>query len=207
MAASQTFQFFFDPVCPWTWMTSRWLVDAAEQTGATVEWHNLSLAVVNADREIPEQYRAAVQASIKAHRVIAALLADGEQGLVGDFYTEWGRRAHHDGVEPSATLVAEVAGAVGADRWAAAADDESWDAAIERSTAEGQELAGGDDVGSPVLAFGSPRVGVFGPIVSPPPEGAAAVALLDQVVAAASNPAFFELKRGRTGGPRMGPRP
>ncbi len=207
MMATETFQFFFDPVCPWTWMTSRWLLDAAEQTGATVEWHNLSLAVVNADSEIPEQYRAAVKASVKAHRVIAALLADGEQGLAGDFYTEWGRQVHHDGVQPSAELVGQVASTAGAGRWASAADDESWDAAVERSTIEGQALAGGGDVGSPVLSFGSPRVGVFGPIVSPPPQGDAAVALLDQVVAAASNPAFFELKRGRNDGPRMGPRP
>ena len=205
--ATETFRFYFDPICPWTWMTSRWLLDAAEQTGATVEWHNLSLAVVNVDKEIPEQYRAAVEGSIRAHRVIAALLADGEPGLVGDFYTEWGRHVHHDGEFPSAELVGQVASAVGAERWASAADDESWDAAVERSTNEGQELAGGGEVGSPVLAFGSPRVGVFGPIVSPPPQGAEAVALLDQVVAAASNPAFFELKRGRNEGPRMGPRP
>ena len=127
--------------------------------------------------------------------------------MVGDFYTEWGRHVHHDHEFPSAELVGQVASTVGAERWASAADDESWDAAVERSTNEGQELAGGGEVGSPVLAFGSPRVGVFGPIVSPPPQGDEAVALLDQVVAAASNPAFFELKRGRNEGPRMGPRP
>ena len=78
---------------------------------------------------------------------------------------------------------------------------------IEASTKEGQALGGGDDVGSPVLAFGEPRVGIFGPIVSPAPSGAAAVTLLEQVVALAAMPAFFELKRGRTGGPQLGPRP
>lgn len=187
-------------------MTARWLVDASEQVGAHIEWANLSLAVVNADREIPEQYRSAIDAGVRAHRVIAALRADERNDLVGAFYTEWGRRVHHDGNEPTNTLAAEVAEAVGAGTWRGAADEESWDAEVERSTKEGQELAGGD-VGSPVLAFGSPAVGAFGPIVSPPPQGDDAVALLQQVVGALASPAFFELKRNRTHGPRFGPRP
>ena len=207
MMATETFQFFFDPVCPWTWMTSRWLLDAAEQTGATVEWHNLSLAVVNADSEIPEQYRAAVKASIKAHRVIAALLADGEQELVGDFYTEWGRHVHHDGVEPSAELVGQVASTAGAERWASAADDESWDAAVERSTTRVRRWRVVATSGRRCSPSGRRASACSGRSCRRRRRATAAVALLDQVVAAASNPAFFELKRGRNEGPRMGPRP
>lgn len=207
MATPQSFDFYFDPSCPWTWATSRWLVDAAGQTGAEIQWRSLSLGVINADRDIPEQYRAGMEAGAKAHRVIAALRAADRNDLVGDFYTEWGRRTHHDGVEPTAELAGEVATAVGAEQWALAADDASWDVEIERSTKEGQDLAGGSDVGSPVLAFGSPRVGFFGPIVSPPPQGEGATALLDHVVAAAETPGFFELKRGRNEGPKFGPRP
>lgn len=206
MATPQRFTFYFDPSCPWTWMTARWLVDAAEQTGADIEWRNLSLAIVNADREVPAQHRAAMEAGIRAHRVIAALRADDRNDLVDAFYTEWGRRVHHDGLEPSTTSAAEVADAVDAGRWSSAADDSSWDEEVDRSTKEGQELAGGD-VGSPVLAFGSPPVGVFGPIVSPPPEGDAAVALLEHVTSAVADPAFYELKRNRTTGPEFGPRP
>jgi len=205
--SAPSIEFFFDPACPWTWMTSRWLVDAAAQSGTSIEWRNLSLGVVNADKEIPEQYRAAVDAAKSAHRVIAALRADGRNDLIGDYYTEWGRRFHHDGVDPSAGLAAEIAEAVGAADWAKAAGDEHWDADVEMSTKEGQDLAGGSDVGSPVLAFGEPRVGVFGPIVSPPPSGDEAVALLDHVVAATTMPAFYELKRGRSSGPQLGPRP
>lgn len=207
MAAPSTIEYFFDPSCPWTWMTSRWLVDAAGQTGTDIEWRNLSLGVVNADREIPEQYRAAVAAGRNAHRVIAALRADGRNDLVGDFYTEWGRRFHHDRAEPSAGLAGEVAAAIGAEQWAAAADDARWDPDVEASTKEGQELAGGGEVGSPILAFGEPRVGIFGPIVSPPPSGDHAVALFEHVVAASSMPGFYELKRGRNAGPQFGPRP
>ena len=188
-------------------MTSRWLVDAAAQTGIDIRWRNLSLAVVNADREIPERYRAALAAGLGAHRIIAALLADGRNDLVGEVYTEWGRRFHHDGVEPTARLGPDVAAAVGAEKWAEAADDESWDAVIEASTHEGQELAGGSDVGSPVLAFGEPRRGIFGPIVSPPPSGVDAVSLLVHVTATAGMANFYELKRGRRSGPEFGPRP
>jgi hypothetical protein len=204
--APTTVEYFFDPVCPWTWMTSRWLVDASAAAGTEVRWRNLSLAVVNAGREIPERFRTAQQAAVRAHRVIAALLADGRNDLVGDFYTEWGRRFHHDGEHGDPGLARGVADAVGAAAWAGAVDEERWDEAVEASTKEGQSLAGGD-VGSPVLAFGEPRVGFFGPIVSPAPKGAAALALFTHVVALATTPAFFELKRGRPGGPELGPRP
>ena len=207
MASPPTIEFFFDPACPWTWMTSRWLVDATARTGHQIRWRNLSLAIINADREIPEQYRAAVAAAGKAHRIIAAMRAEDRDDEIGTFYTEWGRRFHHDRVDPTDDLARTVAAASGAQRWADAADDDRWDADVEASTKEGQELAGGSDIGSPVLAFGEPRIGIFGPIVSPPPSGDDAVALLDQVLAVASRPAFYELKRGRRTGPQFGPRP
>ncbi|MGI9029889.1 MAG: DsbA family protein, partial [Ilumatobacteraceae bacterium] len=152
MATPQSFDFYFDPSCPWTWATSRWLVDAAGQTGAEIHWRSLSLGVVNADRDIPEQYRSAMEAGAKAHRVIAALRAAERNDLVGDFYTEWGRRTHHDGVETSADLAGEVATAIGAEQWALAADDASWDAEVEGADKEGQDLAGGLDVIPPLLA-------------------------------------------------------
>lgn len=199
-----TYEFFFDPSCPWTWITSRWLVDATGRTGAAVQWRNLSLGVVNAGREIPEQYRAATETGARAHRVIAALREAGRNDLIGDLYTEWGQRTFLGGREPSAELVAEVAEAIGAGEWAGAADDASWDEVVEASTKEGQGLAGGDDVGSPVLAFGEPRVGYFGPIISPAPAGDEAVALLEHVEAMATLPAFYELKRGRNSGPDFG---
>jgi hypothetical protein len=207
MAGPQTIEFFFDPACPWTWMTSRWLVEATARTGRDIRWRNLSLAVINADREIPEKYRAAVAAAGNAHRIIAAMHAEDRNDEIGSFYTEWGRRFHHDRVDPTAILASEVAVASGAEQWAAAAAHDRWDAVVEASTKEGQELAGGSDIGSPVLVFGEPRIGIFGPIVSPPPSGNDAVALLDHVLAVAAKPAFYELKRGRQGGPRFGPRP
>ena len=188
-------------------MTSRWLVDATRGTETQIEWRNLSLDVVNADREIPERYRVAIEAARGAHRIIAALRADDRNGVVGNFYTQWGRRFHHDHVDPTPALAKDVAAVVDAQQWADAADDDRWDSDVEASTKEGQELAGGSDVGSPVLAFGEPRVGIFGPIVSPPPAGDEAVALLEHVLAVASMSKFYELKRGRRSGPEFGPRP
>jgi hypothetical protein len=141
-----------------------------------------------------------------AHRVIAALLAADRNDLVGAFYTELGQRVHVAATPASITLVREIAVAVGAAKWADAVDDTSWDDGVAESTHLATGLAG-PDVGSPVLAFGTPRVGIFGPIVSPSPGGANAVRLLDHVLDAAVIPGFYELKRGRTAPPQFSTRP
>ncbi len=201
-----TVEFFFDPGCPWTWMTSRWLIDAADQRNIDIQWRSLSLGVLNAGRDIPEQYRSAMAAGTAAHRVIASLLAADRNDLVGEFYTEYGRRVFHDGTQPSVTLVRQAVEAVGAAAWADAVDDASWDEGITASTTLAVGLAG-PDVGSPVLAFGEPRTAIFGPIVSPPPTGSDALRLLDHVLGSSVIPGFFELKRGRKSGPQFGPRP
>jgi hypothetical protein len=199
-------ELFFDPTCPWTWNTSRWLLDAAAQRQVEVRYRSLSLQVLNAGRDIPERFRAGMEASGRAHRLFAALRADGRNDLIGAVYTEWGRRHFHDGEAPSLALVRASADAAGAAAWLGAVDDARWDADIEASTREAVELAG-PDVGSPVLVFDEPRIGLFGPVVSPPPSGPPAAALLDVVVAGARTPGFLELKRGRSGPPAFGARP
>lgn len=206
MPAPTNVTFYFDPACPWTWLTSRWLVDAAGQTGTHVDWRSLSLGVLNAGKEIPEQYRGPMDAAREVHRVIAALRAAQRNDLVGLLYTEYGRRTFHDGTPGSVDLVRAVVDAVGAGAFAEAIGDERWDGEIASSTAEAIDLAG-PDVGSPVLAWGEPRRGVFGPIVSPAPAGADAVALFEHVVAVRDIPGVYEIKRGRHEGPQFGPRP
>jgi hypothetical protein len=192
-----TIEFFFDPACPWTWMTSRWLVDAAAAHGTAVTWRSLSLGVLNAGREIPEAFRVNMEAAKLAHRAFAALRARGRNDLVGAAYTEYGRRVHHDRSRPDAELVRQVLLDAGAGEATDAIDDASWDPAVEASTREAVDLVG-PDVGSPVLAFDEPRRAFFGPIVSPPPEGDAAARLLELVVATARVAGFYELKRGRS---------
>lgn len=202
----ETIEFFFDPLCPWTWLTSRWLVDVADGRALDIEWRNLSLPVLNAGKEIPEHFVGRMAISTRMHRVIAALRADGRLDLVGDVYTEFGRRVHHDGAEPTVELARSVVEAAGAGDWVAALDDEAWDEGVAASTHEAIALAG-PDVGSPILVFGDPRVGFFGPIVSPPPTGDDAQALFDTVLALAAIPGVYEIKRGRTSPPEMGTRP
>lgn len=188
--------FYFDPACPWTWNTSRWLVDAASSTGVTVGWRTMTLAALNAGREIPPQYRGNVEAGKVASRALLSIVAAGDNDLAGRYYAALGQRWHQEGAGPSAESARELALAV-APAHAAAIDDESWDDAAKASTDEAMALAG-PDVGSPILAFGTPRVGIFGPIVSPPPSGADAARLLAVAVAAATTAGFFELKRGRS---------
>jgi len=194
-------EYFFDPACPWTWLTSRWLVDATRRRGIDVRWRSLSLAVVNEGR-IPDRYADRMRTAVRAHRLLAALRDANRNDLVGAVYTAIGTRVHDGGGGPHRHLVREAATAAGAAEWLGACDDESWDAAVKASTAEAIDLAG-PDVGSPVLAHGDPRVAMFGPILNPGPRGDAGARLLDLVLAAAEIDGFFELKRGRGEGPRL----
>lgn len=206
IAAPSTIEFFFDPACPWTWATSRWLVDAAGRRKIDIGWRSLSLGALNAGRDVPEQHLKPMRVAQRAHRVFAALGADGRNDLIGAVYTEYGRRIHHDAANPTIALVGEIASAAGAGDYAGAITEDKWDGPVEESTKEAVALVG-PDVGSPVLAFGTPRFAIFGPIVSPPPKGDDGLRLLDIVLASAQVPGFFELKRGRTGPPDPGTRP
>jgi len=202
----RSIEFFFDPGCPWTWATSRWLVDATESRGIEIIWRSLSLGVLNAGRDVPERYLKPMEVANRAHRVFAALAQDGRNDLIGAVYAEYGRRVHHDDADPTFELVRKVTVAAGAADYVDAIEDDKWDGAVEASTEEAISL-GGQDVGSPILAFGTPRFGIFGPIVSPPPTGDDGSRLLDLVLESARIPGFFELKRGRPSDPEFGPRP
>ena len=151
---------------------------------------------------MPEQYAALVHAAARAHRLFAALDDAGRNDLIGAVYTAIGTRVHDGGEDLTVDLVREAAASVGAGDWLDAVDDERWDATVELSTKAALDLAG-PDVGSPILAHGSPRVGLFGPIVNPGPRGEQGARLLDLVLETSEIDGFFELKRGRTGGPEL----
>lgn len=193
-------RFSFDPSCPWTWRTSRWLVDVADQLGVEVEWRPLSLSLLGEGEEVPEP-RAAHELGHRALRVVAALGSGPDAGAVRRFYDELGRRLHDEGAPAEdATLraAAEAAGVAGA---LPAADDPSWDAAVRASHDEAMASVAHGDVGSPVLQPEAGGPGVFGPIVTPAPTGEAAVRVWEAVRTLAAEPAFSELKRGRTSSP------
>jgi predicted DsbA family dithiol-disulfide isomerase len=189
---------WFDPVCPWTWATSRWLVGCATARGVEVRWHPYSLTF---------QHDSPVGPAVRALRVVAAVRAQDELA-VGPLYTELGRRIHHDGEKADDDLGGALA-AVGLEpELATAVDDESWDDAIRTSMAEAKALVG-DDVATPIAAIddGDGPRGASGPILTAMPTGDEALQLFDAWVAMLRIPGFAELKRSRRGPPPHPERP
>ncbi len=200
--------FFADPCCPWTWNTSRWLVEAAALANVSITWRTLSLAELNKDREVSEHFRPKLACSRRMARVLEALRAEGRNDDMQAMFTAYGTRVHHDDHDPGDELIVACATASGIDLefTSTAVNDESWDVAIAQSVTEAMELAG-PDVGSPIIAVPTLGRGYFGPIVSPPPTGAEALALWNVLAASFELPTFFELKRGRRDAVAFGPRP
>ncbi|HYN93164.1 MAG TPA: DsbA family protein [Pilimelia sp.] len=188
--------FYFDPSCPWTWRTSRWLVAAASQRNVTVRWRPFSIGILNEGRELPAKYAKPMAAAARALRLVAALAEAGRDEDAGRFYAELGARTHDAGAELTDAAVGEAAEAAGVADAAGALDDAGWDAAVRRShdTAFG---SAGPDVGSPVLALDGAARALHGPIIAEVPPAQEAAALWDAVVPLLRSETFFEVKRGR----------
>ena len=193
---------WFDPICPWAWMTSRWLGEVAASRDVTVHWHVMSLAVLNEGRELSEKYRRMMDDGWGPVRVVtAARLAHGD-GVVKPLYDAIGTRLHPGGRTDKDAVLAEALAEVGLPAsLAGAATSEDHDDALRASHAEAMALVG-EDVGTPVVAIGG--VGFFGPVVTPAPTGEAAGRLWDGLVLMTGVPGFYELKRTRTDGPIFG---
>lgn len=185
-------------------MTSRWAVEVAPRRSVPIRWRAYGLTVKNADITVPEPSATLEATSRQALRVVEAVWADHGDEPIGRLYTEIGTRFHHGHDVTTAALAAALdACGLGAG-YIDAADDDRWDVEIRGSMAEAIELVG-SEVGVPILVFseGDAKAAVFGPLVSPAPSGEEALALWDGVVALAWSPSFFELKRTRTGPPRL----
>ena len=187
--------FYFDPACPFTWRTSRWLRTVAPERDLTVRWSPFSLSILNGD-DVPEQYRAPMAASSRALRLVAALSADGRHDELGTFYTELGNRTHEAGAVLSDEIVAAAAEAAGIDKAAAVLDDPSWDDAVRESHETAMTLAG-PGIGSPVLQVAGAARGLHGPIIADVPSLDESLRIWDATAALISIDAFFEVKRGR----------
>ncbi|WP_455356555.1 mycothiol-dependent nitroreductase Rv2466c family protein [Streptomyces sp. SYSU K217416] len=199
--------FWFDPLCPWAWMTSRWMLEVEKVRDVEVRWHVMSLAVLNENRidELPEEYREmlATQAWGPVRVVIAAQQKFGEQ-ITGPLYTALGTRFHNRGEGPTLEAVAAALEEVGlpADL-IEYAGSHTYDAELRASHQEGIEKVG-QDVGTPVIAVpgaDGEQIAFFGPVVTPAPKGEAAAKLWDGTLLVASTPGFYEIKRTRTEGP------
>ncbi len=190
-----TLELWFDPLCPWAWMTSRWALEVAKVRDVEVAFHVMSLAVLNEGRELDEGYRALMDRSWGGARVALAVQQQYPEKLA-DFYTALGTRIHPGG-EPNSRATHEAALAeVGLPvELAAAGDTDANDEAL-RAEQVAVTAAVGDEVGTPVIRVNG--MSLFGPVISPAPKGEDAGRLWDGFVNVCSYPDFFELKRTRT---------
>ncbi|MBT2213368.1 disulfide bond formation protein DsbA [Actinomadura sp. NEAU-AAG7] len=188
--------FWFDPLCPWAWMTSRWIIEVERQRPIEVRWHVMSLSVLNEDKDVSEKYRRMLDAGWGPVRVAIAVEQKYGADALGPFYTEIGTRRHHDRREFGRELYEEALTAAGLDpELASAADSTTYDDAVRASHKDGIDRVG-QEVGTPVIEVEGHAF--FGPVVTPAPRGEAALKLFDGVLAVASTDGFFELKRTRT---------
>ena len=190
--------FWFDPLCPFAWISSRWILEVEQVRDIEVHWHVMSLAYLNQDKDIPQEYRDLLEPAWGPVRVlIAAAQKHGDEVLL-PLYTAMGERIHLGKEKISRELIAASLADAGLEaELVEFMDDASLDAAVAKSHHEGMDQVG-DDVGTPTIAIEG--TAFFGPVISKIPRGEEAGQLWDGCLAVAKVPYFYELKRSRTGG-------
>lgn len=207
-------EFFWDPVCPWAWLTSRWVDEVSRRRDLTVDWRFISLRLVNAhkdyERDFPDGYVAGHTTGLKLLRVAASVRARDGRDAVGALYTQFGGDLHVRGrraelIDHWEAGFPDYLRSVGLDEaHVADANDDRWDAVLQSDTDEALARTG-KDVGTPIISF--TRDGVtssfFGPVISRVPRGEEADRLWDAVWEVATFPGFAELKRSLREAPQL----
>lgn len=196
-----TADMWFDPICPWAWLTSRWLLEVERVRPVDVRFHVMSLSVLNAGRDLPEKYQSLMERAWGPVRVCVAAADKYGEPVLRDLYTALGTRIHPGATQPDPSLYRDALAEVGLDpALAAAADSLEYDDALRASHERGMAPVG-DDVGTPVIQVDLAEYGTgafFGPVVTPAPKGEAAGRLWDGFLLIASTPGVYEIKRSRT---------
>lgn len=188
--------FWFDPACPYAWITSRWILEVEKVRDVSVTWQIMSLAHLNQDRDVSDDYRRFLSDKWGPVRVCMAAEQQHGQDALLPLYTALGTRRHHEGEDfDRATIETALIEAGLPPELADAMDDDSYDDAIRKSHQLGMDQVG-DEVGTPTIAFEG--TAFFGPVLSSIPRGEEAGELWDGCVAVAKVPYFYELKRSRT---------
>ncbi|MGA2209515.1 MAG: DsbA family protein [Acidimicrobiales bacterium] len=187
--------FWFDPICPWAWITSRWVLEVEKVRPISARWHIMSLAYLNSEKEISDEYRALLETAWGPVRVVTAAQEKFGDEVVLPLYSAIGKRFHNEH-RREASAIAEALEEVGLPaELIEAATSSDFDEAIKASHHAGMDPVG-YEVGTPVIHVEG--VAFFGPVISPIPRGDAAGKLWDGVLLVAGTDGFFELKRTRT---------